>query len=100
MSGPASSSGSCWAGLPACAPVLKQPHRTVSLPIGRRTPSTRREAMVALVDVLGRVGIWTRQLDEQHGTVAEKAVAELESLGYRSVWIPEAVHREVISHAT
>jgi len=49
---------------------------------------------------LGRVGIWTRQLDRQHGTVAEKAVAELEVLGYRSVWIPEAVHREVISHAT
>jgi probable F420-dependent oxidoreductase len=55
---------------------------------------------MALLDILGRVGIWTRQLDAQHGTVAEKAVAELESLGYRSVWIPEAVHREVISHAT
>jgi probable F420-dependent oxidoreductase len=55
---------------------------------------------MALIEALGRVGIWTRQLDEQHGTVAEKAVAELEALGYPSVWIPEAVHREVISHAT
>ena len=55
---------------------------------------------MAVLDVLGRVGIWTRQLDEQHGTVAENAVAELEGLGYRSVWIPEGIHREVISHAT
>ena len=53
-----------------------------------------------LSEALGRVGIWTRQLDRQHGTVAENAVGELEALGYRSVWIPEAVHREVISHAT
>ena len=53
-----------------------------------------------LREALGRVGIWTRQLDGQHGTVAEKAVGELEALGYRSVWIPEAVNREVISHAT
>ena len=49
---------------------------------------------------LGRVGIWTRQLDGQHGTIAEKAVGELEALGYGSVWIPEAVNREVISHTT
>ena len=55
---------------------------------------------MALLDALGRVGIWTRQLDEQHGTVAEKAVAELEALGYRSLWVPEAIHREVLSHAT
>jgi probable F420-dependent oxidoreductase len=55
---------------------------------------------VALLDGLGRVGIWTRQLDEQPGMAAEKAVTELEALGYRSVWIPEGIHREVISHAT
>jgi probable F420-dependent oxidoreductase len=53
-----------------------------------------------LLDRLGRVGIWTRQLDEQPGTAAEAAAMELESLGYRSIWIPEALHREVISHAT
>lgn len=29
---------------------------------------------------LGREGIWTRQFDMQHGTVAEKAVGELEAL--------------------
>lgn len=49
---------------------------------------------------LGRVGVWTRQLDAQPGTVAEAAVAEIEALGYPTVWIPEAIHREVISHAS
>ncbi|HEX2384006.1 MAG TPA: TIGR03620 family F420-dependent LLM class oxidoreductase [Acidimicrobiales bacterium] len=48
---------------------------------------------------LGRVGIWTRQLDTQPASQAQDAVAELEALGYPTVWIPEAVEREVISHA-
>lgn len=56
--------------------------------------------MTVLLQRLGRVGLWTRQLDGQPGSAAEAAVAELESLGYRSVWIPEAAHREVLSHAT
>ena len=55
--------------------------------------------MTANLD-LGRVGIWTRQLDAVPGAAAQSAVAELESLGYRSVWIPEAMRREVVSHAT
>lgn len=50
------------------------------------------------VDV-GRVGIWTRQLDGVSGAAAQEAVCELEALGYRSVWIPEAQRREVVSHA-
>ena len=49
---------------------------------------------------LGRVGIWTRQLDAQSGASAQAAVAELEGLGYPALWIPEAIEREVISHAT
>jgi probable F420-dependent oxidoreductase len=49
---------------------------------------------------LGTVGIWTRQLDSRPGREAQEAVDELEGLGYRTVWIPEAVEREVISHAT
>ena len=48
---------------------------------------------------LGTVGIWTRQLDSQPGSLAEEAVAELEALGYPAVWIPEAIEREVVSHA-
>jgi len=49
---------------------------------------------------LGRVGLWTRQLDGVPGAAAQDAVAEVEALGYGCVWIPEAVRREVISHAT
>jgi probable F420-dependent oxidoreductase len=49
---------------------------------------------------LGRVGIWTRQLDGRPGGEAQEAVRELESLGYPVVWIPEAIEREVMSHAT
>jgi probable F420-dependent oxidoreductase len=52
------------------------------------------------VNALGRVGIWTRQLDSQPITRAQECAAELEALGYRSLWIPEAIEREVISHAT
>lgn len=43
---------------------------------------------------LGRVGVWTFQLDVQPMALAQEAVAELESLGYRTVWVPEAVGRE------
>jgi probable F420-dependent oxidoreductase len=49
---------------------------------------------------LGRVGIWTRQLDSQPSARAQDHVAELETLGYKTIWIPEAIEREVISHAS
>ncbi|MDO8362180.1 MAG: TIGR03620 family F420-dependent LLM class oxidoreductase [Actinomycetota bacterium] len=49
---------------------------------------------------LGRVGIWTRQLDMSDGDLGERAAAELEALGWQTLWIPEAIHREVLTHAT
>jgi probable F420-dependent oxidoreductase len=49
---------------------------------------------------LGRIGIWTMQLDDRPAAEAQDVVAELESLGYPAVWIPEAVDREVLTHAT
>lgn len=52
------------------------------------------------MSVLGRVGIWTRQLDARPIAEAQECAAELEALGYRSLWIPEAIEREVLSHAT
>jgi len=48
---------------------------------------------------LGRVGIWTRQLDSSPGVDAERAAAEIETMGWTSIWIPEAIHREVLTHA-
>jgi probable F420-dependent oxidoreductase len=43
---------------------------------------------------LGRVGLWTFQLDLQPASAAREAAAELEELGYPTVWLPEAVGRE------
>ena len=49
---------------------------------------------------LGRVGLWTRQLDSQPAAAAIEAAVSVEALGYPTLWIPEAVEREVLSHAT
>ncbi len=43
---------------------------------------------------LGRVGIWTFQLDLQPMARAQELAVELEELGYGSLWVPEAVGRE------
>lgn len=43
---------------------------------------------------LGRVGIWTSALDLQPMSKAKEAVIELEELGFRCIWVPEAVTRE------
>lgn len=48
---------------------------------------------------VGRVGIWTGQLDLQPAARAREVAAELDELGYRALWVPEAVGREVMSHA-
>lgn len=48
---------------------------------------------------IGRIGIWTFQLELVPATRAQEHVAELEELGYGAVWFPEAVGREAISHA-
>jgi probable F420-dependent oxidoreductase len=49
---------------------------------------------------LGAVGIWTHYLDMLGADQATEAVAELESLGYGSVWIPETVTRDPLIAAT
>jgi probable F420-dependent oxidoreductase len=46
------------------------------------------------------VGIWTPYLDALPWARASEVVQEVESLGYRAVWIPEAVNREPLVHAT
>ncbi len=43
---------------------------------------------------VGTVGLWTFQLDLQPANAAKEAAAEIEELGYRSLWLPEAVGRE------
>jgi len=48
---------------------------------------------------LGRVGIWTTNLDYQPMAQAQQAAAELEELGYGAIWIGEALRREVFANA-
>ena len=48
---------------------------------------------------VGRVGIWTGQLDLQPAGRAREAAAELDELGYGALWVPEAVGRDAITHA-
>jgi probable F420-dependent oxidoreductase len=48
---------------------------------------------------LGRLGLWTFQLDVQPMAVARAAVDELESLGFSAIWVPEAVGREPFANA-
>jgi probable F420-dependent oxidoreductase len=43
---------------------------------------------------LGRVGVWTFALDQQPASRAQDLAAELEALGYGTVWVPEAVGRD------
>ena len=43
---------------------------------------------------LGKLGLWTFQLDMQPMREAQKYAAQIEELGFRSVWVPEAVGRE------
>ncbi len=42
---------------------------------------------------LGRIGIWTFALDLRPWPQARDAAAEIESLGYGAIWVPEAVGR-------
>jgi probable F420-dependent oxidoreductase len=48
---------------------------------------------------LGRVGIWTGQLDYVPASGVREAAAEVQSLGYGALWTGEAVGREVLSVA-
>lgn len=43
---------------------------------------------------LGKLGLWTFQLDMQPMKEAQRAAAAIEELGFGAVWVPEAVGRE------
>ena len=53
----------------------------------------------ALRDSLGRIGAWSFALETMPAAEERDAAAEIESFGYRSIWVPEAVDsREFFSH--
>jgi len=43
---------------------------------------------------LGRVGLWTADFDLQPMAKAQEAIAQVEAMGFGTVWVPEAVLRE------
>ncbi|HWB65836.1 MAG TPA: LLM class F420-dependent oxidoreductase [Mycobacteriales bacterium] len=48
---------------------------------------------------IGRVGVWSGQLDFSPAAVVREAAREVETLGYRALWTGEAVGREVLTAA-
>jgi len=48
---------------------------------------------------LGPVGLWTSYLDFQPAARVREAAAEIEELGYSSLWVGENVGREVLAQA-
>lgn len=43
---------------------------------------------------LGKVGLWTAELDLQPMARAQETIVQLEAMGFGTVWVPEAVLRE------
>jgi alkanesulfonate monooxygenase SsuD/methylene tetrahydromethanopterin reductase-like flavin-dependent oxidoreductase (luciferase family) len=53
----------------------------------------------ALAQRLGRVGLWTRQLDLQPAEQVRATVVELEELGWGALWSWEVFGREALTNA-
>ena len=47
---------------------------------------------------LGRVGLW-HFLDIFPAAIAQEAAREVERLGFKTLWIPEALGREAFTHS-
>src|ERR671935_60182 len=50
-----------------------------------------QEERRALREALGRVGVWSFTLEAQTAVEEADAAREIESLGYGTIWVPEAV---------
>jgi probable F420-dependent oxidoreductase len=49
---------------------------------------------------LGPYGLWTFALDRQPWNRAAEAAAEIEAMGWRAIWVPEATNRNAFVNAT
>ncbi|MEK7861222.1 MAG: TIGR03620 family F420-dependent LLM class oxidoreductase [Chloroflexota bacterium] len=55
----------------------------------------------ALAERLGRLGVWSFQLDRMTAREAAAAARRIEELGFGAIWIPESVvSKEVFAHAS
>jgi alkanesulfonate monooxygenase SsuD/methylene tetrahydromethanopterin reductase-like flavin-dependent oxidoreductase (luciferase family) len=66
-------------------------------PTGREGRATTAGAPLA--GRLGRVGLWTRHLDTLPADRRRATLAELEELGWRSLWTWEVFGREALTNA-
>jgi probable F420-dependent oxidoreductase len=57
------------------------------------------ETSTDLKERIGRIGLWCSQLQWQPAAREQEAVAELEELGFKAVWIGEATGKEALTHA-
>ena len=48
---------------------------------------------------IGSFGVWTFAFDQRPNTQARELAAEVESLGYGAIWIPEAVGKDPLVHS-
>lgn len=55
--------------------------------------------MTSIADRIGSIGVWASQLGLYPAAVARGAVAEVEDLGYGTVWVGEAAGKEALTHA-
>lgn len=59
-----------------------------------------RKERDTLREALGRIGAWSFALEVLPAAEEREAAAEIESFGYRAIWVPEAVDsREAFAHA-
>ena len=59
-----------------------------------------RKERDALRESLGRIGAWSFALETMPAAEEREAAAQIESFGYRAIWVPEAVDsREFFGHA-
>ena len=60
---------------------------------------THDSSVADFADRIGRVGVWTGQLDYSPASVVRDAAREVEEAGYGALWTGEAVGREVLTAA-
>jgi probable F420-dependent oxidoreductase len=79
---------------PELRSAVSEPERTAA-------PADRQREARRIAERIGRVGVWSFQLERLPAAVAQQRVGEIEQLGYRAIWIPESLpSKEIFSHAT
>ena len=54
-----------------------------------------------VAEALGRVGVWSFALDRHAAEESRHIAADLETMGYRALWIPEGVgSKEAFAHSS